>query len=140
MAVRRIAWLLAILAVAIQWPLWFGKGGWLRVWDLQRQVEAQRGENLKLTERNAALAAELDSLRAGREAIEERARSQLNMVRPDEVFVQYVPRGAAPRAASGAVPHADAKAEEGAGAPPAATAGTAAAPAGPPASAKKPAR
>lgn len=101
MALRRIAWLLAIVVVAIQWPLWFGKGGWLRVWELQQQVAAQRADNAVLADRNAALAAELDSLRAGREAIEERARTQLNMLRPDEVFVQYVPRGSPAQPATG---------------------------------------
>lgn len=88
----------AALAIAIQWPLWFGKGGWLRVWELQRSLEAQRATNAALAARNNDLAAEVASLREGREAIEERARSQLNMVRDGEVFFQWVPTGPPPAA------------------------------------------
>lgn len=79
---------LAVLLLLVQWPLWFGKGGWLRVAELGKQVESQRATNAQLTARNAALQAEVDSLRQGREAIEERARMQLNMIRNDEVFFQ----------------------------------------------------
>jgi cell division protein FtsB len=86
---------LAVLLLGIQWPLWFGKGGWLRVAELNRQVEVQRATHEALTARNADLAAELDSLRQGREAIEERARLQMNMIRSDELFFQVVPAGGA---------------------------------------------
>jgi cell division protein FtsB len=88
---RPLAVLLAALAallLLIQWPLWFGKGGWLRVAEIQKQLDAQRATNAQLTARNSALVAELDSLRQGREAIEESARMQLNMLRSDEVFFQ----------------------------------------------------
>jgi cell division protein FtsB len=78
------------LLIGIQWPLWFGKGGWLRVAELQRQIERQQSENAQITARNAELAAELQSVREGREAIEERARMQLNMIRDDELFFQWV--------------------------------------------------
>lgn len=87
---RIVAVLLAVLLVAIQWPLWFGKGGWLRVSELERQLAAQRTINAGLTERNAQLAAEVASLREGREAIEERARHELNMVRDGETFFQMI--------------------------------------------------
>ncbi|MBA3254008.1 MAG: cell division protein FtsB [Burkholderiaceae bacterium] len=87
---RLLAIVLAALLIAIQWPLWLGKGGWLRVWDLDRQLLAQRGVNGALNARNAELAAEVASLREGREAIEERARHELNMVRGGEVFFQIV--------------------------------------------------
>jgi len=87
---RLLAIILAALLIAIQWPLWLGKGGWLRVWDLDRQLLAQRGVNGALNARNAELAAEVASLREGREAIEERARHELNMVRGGEVFFQIV--------------------------------------------------
>jgi cell division protein FtsB len=85
---RVVLYVLAALLLLIQWPLWFGKGSWLRVSELQRQLDTQRASNGQLVARNAALAAEVDSLRQGREAIEERARMQLNMVRTDEVFFQ----------------------------------------------------
>jgi cell division protein FtsB len=87
---RLLAFVMATLLLAIQWPLWFGKGGWLRAWELERQLVAQRGVNGALSARNAELAAEVASLREGGEAIEERARHELNMVRDGEVFFQIV--------------------------------------------------
>jgi cell division protein FtsB len=81
---------LGVLLIAIQYPLWFGKGGWLRAWELERQLAAQRNVNSSLAARNAEVAAEVVSLREGREAIEERARHELNMVRDGEVFFQIV--------------------------------------------------
>lgn len=88
---RLLVFVLAALLIAIQWPLWFGKGGWLRAWDLDRQLLTQRGVNGAFSARNAELAAEVASLREGREAIEERARHELNMVRDGEMFFQIVP-------------------------------------------------
>jgi len=83
--------LLAALIVLIQYPLWLGKGSWLRASDMDRQVEAQRAKNRQLETRNAALSAEVRDLKQGTEAIEERARAELGMLRPDEVFYQFVP-------------------------------------------------
>ena len=88
--------LAALLALAIQWPLWFGKGGWLQSSQLQADLERRRAGNLELEARNAGLAAEVRSLREGREAIEEQARMQLNMLRDDEMFFQFVPSTTAP--------------------------------------------
>jgi len=88
---RLLVFAIAALLIAIQWPLWLGKGGWLRAWDLDRQLLTQRGVNGTLSARNAELAAEVASLREGREAIEERARHELNMVRDGEMFFQIVP-------------------------------------------------
>jgi cell division protein FtsB len=87
---RILAIVLVILIVAIQTQLWFGKGGWIKVWDLDRQVEAQRAANQKLRERNAALDAEVRDLKTGYDAIEERARNDLGMIRQDEVFYQVM--------------------------------------------------
>jgi cell division protein FtsB len=81
--------LLALLGL-IQYPLWLGKGGWLRVWDVDRQIAAQRETNSKLKIRNAALDAEVRDLKQGLEAIEERARSELGMIRQDEIFFQVL--------------------------------------------------
>lgn len=86
---RALAIVLAVLVLAIQYPLWFGKGGWLRVRELDRQVEAQRVVNAGLAARNAELAAEVASLKEGREAIEERARGELNMIRDDELLFRF---------------------------------------------------
>jgi cell division protein FtsB len=77
---------LLILLGAIQYPLWVGKGGWLRVWEVDHQIEAQREINGRLKARNAALDAEVRDLKQGLEAIQERARSELGMIRHDEIF------------------------------------------------------
>jgi len=81
---------LAALVVLIQYPLWLGKGGWLRVWEVDQQIQAQHVTNGKLKARNAALDAEVRDLKQGVEAIEERARSELGMVRQDEIFFQVL--------------------------------------------------
>ncbi len=86
---RVMAVLLGALLVLIQYPLWLGKGGWMRVWELDRQVQLQAANNHRLGERNAGLESEVRDLREGLLAVEERARYELGMVRPDEVFVQY---------------------------------------------------
>ena len=83
-----LALVLGLLIVAIQYPLWLGKGGWLRVWDVARQVDAQHAKSARLETRNNALAAEVKDLKQGHEAIEERARYELGMVKSDEVFFQ----------------------------------------------------
>ncbi len=68
--------------------MWLGKGGWLQVRELDRQLAAQRDANAKLKLRNDALDADVRDLKTGYEAIEERARSELGMVKQDEVFFQ----------------------------------------------------
>jgi cell division protein FtsB len=86
-----LALILGSLIVLIQYPLWVGKGGWLRAWQLDGELSAQKLKNGQLEVRNAALAAEVRDLKQGTEAIEERARQELGMLRPDEVFYQFVP-------------------------------------------------
>lgn len=81
-------WILVALIVLLQYPLWLGKGGWLRVWDMERQLAAQREVNHKLEQRNAGLDAEVRDLKSGFEAIEERARFELGLIKDGEVFVQ----------------------------------------------------
>ena len=102
---RWVAWTMFALLLLVQWPLWFGKGGWLRVWELQRAIAAQQDHNAALSASNGVLAAEGRSLKEGREAIEERARHELQMTRGDEILFQLV-RPEADRAAS--APAADA--------------------------------
>ncbi len=87
---RLLAFALAALTVLIQYPLWFGKGGWLRVAELEREVQAQRDRNAALTARNAVMDAEVRDLKEGLDAVEELARFELGMVRKDEVFFQVV--------------------------------------------------
>ena len=84
--------ILIALVVLLQYPLWLVKGGWLRVWEVDRQLHAQREENLRLEQRNAALAAEVNDLKSGNEAIEERARFELGLTRPGEIYVQIPQR------------------------------------------------
>ena len=81
---------LAGLIALTQYPMWLGKGGWLRVWDTGRQLQAQRGQNEKLQVRNAAMDAEVRDLKQGLDAVEERARSELGMIRQDEMFFQVI--------------------------------------------------
>jgi cell division protein FtsB len=91
---KLLAAILGALIVLIQYPLWLGKGGWLRASEMDRQLEAQRATNRLLEARNGALAAEVRDLKQGIEAIEERARYELGMVREDEIFFQIVePQG-----------------------------------------------
>ena len=79
--------LVALIAL-LQYPLWLGKGGWIRVWEYERQLQAQRQVNQKLEQRNAGLDAEVRDLKSGFEAIEERARYELGMIKEGEIFVQ----------------------------------------------------
>ena len=93
---------LAALIVLIQYPLWLGKGSWFRVWEVDQQIRAQRQTNRQLQARNTALEAEVRDLKVGLEAIEERARSELGMIRQDEIFFQVLE--ASPAAAPEAAP------------------------------------
>jgi cell division protein FtsB len=86
--VRWLAVALLVVIVLLQHPLWLGKGGWLRVWDVDRQLQEQKEANRQLEVRNAGLDAEVRDLKQGYEAIEERARFELGMVKQNEVFVQ----------------------------------------------------
>jgi len=80
-----------LMAIALlQYPLWLGKGSWLRVWEVDQKLRAQRETNHKLQSRNAVLDAEVRDLKQGFEAIEERARSELGMIRRDEIFFQIL--------------------------------------------------
>ncbi|SFN33161.1 cell division protein FtsB [Formivibrio citricus] len=87
---RLLAVFLAVLIAALQWPLWVGKGGWLRVWQLDQQVAERKAQNLRLQERNDALDAEVRDLKTGTDAIEERARNELGMIKQEEVFFQIL--------------------------------------------------
>ncbi len=87
---RWISLILTALILLLQYPLWLGKGGWLKVWDLGQQVEVQKQANQQTQTRNAVLDAEVRDLKQGTEAIEERARSELGMVKRDEVFFQII--------------------------------------------------
>ena len=87
---RAVTLILVVLLLLLQYPLWLGKGSWLKVWDLHRQVEAQQQANQLAQARNAVLDAEVRDLKQGTAAIEERARSELGMIKRDEVFFQVL--------------------------------------------------
>ncbi len=87
---RLVALLLIGVIAALQYGLWLGKGSWMRVWEIDRQILAQRQTNEQLMARNTALDAEVRDLKEGVGAIEERARSELGMVRHDEIFFQIL--------------------------------------------------
>ena len=87
---KTLAGILAALIVLVQYPLWLGKGGWLRVWEVSRQVEAQAVKNAQFESRNVALDAEVRDLKQGVDALEERARYELGMIKSNEVFFQVV--------------------------------------------------
>lgn len=87
---RWLLWFLVVLLVLLQYRLWVGDGSLAEVWGLYQQVEAQREENQHLRERNQALEAEVTDLKQGLDAIEERAREELGMIREGETFYQII--------------------------------------------------
>ncbi len=94
---RSLTLVFAGLMLLLQYPLWLGKGGWMRAWDLERQVDAQTKTNDGLKRRNAGLEAEVKDLKNGLEAIEERARFELGMVKDNEVFFQILDQTPQPK-------------------------------------------
>lgn len=90
---RLILIVLTALLVVIQYPLWLGKGGWLRVWDFSRQLDAALEKEQELRQRNEKLASEVQDLKEGTGAVEERARYELGMVKEGEIFVQVLDGG-----------------------------------------------
>jgi cell division protein FtsB len=95
---RIIAVILLALVLVLQYKLWLGDGGMREVWRLRDEVAVQRAENEKLKDRNRTLLAEVQDLKQGKTAIEERARTDLGMVRSDETFYQVM--DAAPKTAA----------------------------------------
>jgi cell division protein FtsB len=107
---RLISLCLAALLLLIQYPLWLGKGGWLRVWDLDQQVTAAQKKNDELKARNAKLNSEVLDLKEGTGAIEERARYELGMIKENEIFIQVLEPNGAPVAVQNSSPRPDAAA------------------------------
>lgn len=97
---RLLTVILVVLLIGLQYQLWFGRNSLPAAWRLARQVEAQKQENEQLRERNAALEAEVEDLKQGLSAIEERARTELGMVKKGETFYQVIPRHDGKRADS----------------------------------------
>lgn len=85
-----ISTILIVLLLSLQYKLWVGQGSFAEVSRLQQVIETQQATNARLRERNAALDAEVQDLKKGVEAIEERARSELGMIKKDETFFQII--------------------------------------------------
>ncbi len=100
---RWVTLTLAVLIMVLQYSLWFGRGSWFNVWQLQKQVDAQQQANQQAAERNAVMDAEVHDLKHGTAALEERARNDLGMVKKGEIFFQTPVQPASMPAAS-AVP------------------------------------
>ncbi len=94
MSARHLIYIvLFLLAVGIQWPLWFGKGGISRMQSLEAELASIREANDRLRAENDSVAAEIESLESGSGAVEERARMRLGMVKNDEILFRLVPTG-----------------------------------------------
>jgi cell division protein FtsB len=94
--IRLLALILLAVLILLQVKLWVGAGGWREVEQLEETVARQAEENARLEQRNAALEAEVDDLKRGQAAVEERARAELGMIKPGEVFYRVVDPAAPP--------------------------------------------
>ena len=87
---KALTLIFVVLIALLQYPLWLGKGSWLRVWNVNQQIAEQKTKNDDFKQRNETLGAEVRDLKTGNAAIEERARSELGMIKQDEVFYQVI--------------------------------------------------
>lgn len=87
---KSLAIVLIALIALIQYPLWMGKGSWLQVRTFEQDIVQAQEENLKLQNRNMIFHAEINDLKQGTDAIEERARNDIGMIKKDEIFFQIV--------------------------------------------------
>ncbi|HEY0562607.1 MAG TPA: cell division protein FtsB [Methylophilus sp.] len=87
---KALTLIFVVLIALLQYPLWLGKGSWLRVWNVSQKIEQQKKANIGYKLRNDSLRAEVRDLKQGNAAIEERARSELGMIKNDEVFYQVI--------------------------------------------------
>ncbi len=83
-----LAAILLFLFLLLQYDLWVGDGSMATVYHLQQAVQNQKQENAKLKKRNAVLAADVQDLKHGLKAVEERARNELGMIKKGETFIQ----------------------------------------------------
>jgi cell division protein FtsB len=88
---RIVIYSMLLLLIAIQYPLWLGKGGWLKVYEMEKQLELQQAKNSLLSLRNAKLTGDVKDLKDGTRAIEERARVEHGMIKEGELFIQILP-------------------------------------------------
>jgi cell division protein FtsB len=88
---RIVTLILFVVLILLQFKLWLGEGGYTEVKRLQLRVDAQRQQNDEMLQRNAQLQAEVEDLRDRLDAVEERARNELGLIKQDEKFYQVVP-------------------------------------------------
>ncbi|HML81000.1 MAG: cell division protein FtsB [Betaproteobacteria bacterium] len=99
---RWVTVLLVSLLLLLQWPLWFGERGWFAVQRLENQLSQQEQANALAQQDNDRLAAEVHDLKAGLGGVQDQARREMGMVKPDEIFVQIVPPARAASASASA--------------------------------------
>lgn len=87
---KALTLIFVVVIALLQYPLWLGKGSWLRVWNVSQKIDEQKKLNVSYKLRNDTLRAEVRDLKQGNAAIEERARSELGMIKEDEVFYQVI--------------------------------------------------
>ena len=92
--------MLLLVLAGLQYKLWLGEGGLGEARALEQRVSEQRTENARLQQRNDALEAEVEDLKSGEAAVEDRARSELGMIKPGEVFYRVVESDAPPASAT----------------------------------------
>ena len=102
---KLIVAILLVLLVWLQYKLWLGDGGIPEVLQLEQEIESVQGEVNSLQERNKALNAEVMDLKKGIEAIEERARSEMGMIKKDETYYQVIDDASDTSAEEGPVEH-----------------------------------
>ena len=93
---KTVLYVLTGMFIGLQYPLWLGDGGLFSLWKLKQEIATQQAENIALKERNSALEAEVLDLKQGYEALEERARAELGMVRRGETLFQVIERSGKP--------------------------------------------
>jgi len=89
---RFVSIALLLLLAAVQGQLWLGDGGLPEVMRMRSELAVKQQANAERRQANQRLVAEVEDLRQGLEMVEERARADLGMVKPDEILVQYAPR------------------------------------------------
>ena len=87
---NKLTLILFLLITLIQYPLWLGDGGFINLVEKNKQIKIQKKINASLKKENNALIAEVNDLKKGTKAIEERARGELNMIKKGEVFFQII--------------------------------------------------
>ena len=87
---KSLAVVLIALIALVQYPLWLGKGSWQQVRAFEHEINRTQQENQKLQNRNMVFHAEINDLKQGTDALEERARSDIGMIKKNEIFFQIV--------------------------------------------------